>query len=859
MTFRTCVLDNIDKNHKRRAEAEAVLEQYDSRVTELRNTGMDEARAEEAAAAEFVEKKTEENGWVKARRIKSAVVQTRQVKRVMESNNPAGKVGDIFAEIEGVSSGYLKHFHAMLNKFLTEYDTQFMGSFRNKAGLGNILKELYGVKTQSSAAKGYAESIKKMYAETTKLARANGINMVDDPLYHAPQRHSPGRMGKAGKTTWVKDHMEDGVLDWDHMKSFNDGKVIDPSEREGVLQRAYDTITREGLNKVTFDHTLDASVGARLTQRRFLRYQTPEAWEKMQDSYGDGSLADSLIEHMTSISQDLAQLHVLGPNPSANKAALERSAKVRTNEMMDALPEKGHAEAAAKLRKKMTRGLAVADEIYGLVSGRLSGIDTNRAATALATVRTIIPGAFLGKAVLSALPGDLMTMKHAAYFSGHTTMDPVSRYLKMINPASSADRAFAKRSGVIMDLVMANLTTAERFGGDALGPKWARHLTEGSLRATGLSHHTEMARWATTMELYGDYAANAKKSFDELPFKDRFERQGITAEDWDLLRGTDQENFKGATFLRPRDMFAAVDTHADVVRLESEIRAFGPDNKKATAPLRKELAALRNDLTTQADVAFTKFSTYEHDFLELAVPTASVQGKAALLGGTRPGTVSGEIARSAAMFKNFPITIMMKHWREALRQSTGTQRVKYLTSFIAMLTAAGAVSEQMHTLSKGEDLQNMNPFENPKFYAKSLARGGGLSLLADFLVSDVNRYGDGFFESTIGPVASFLDDISAVTYGQVQKAFDDTKETDFMLNFAQMVRRYTPGGHTWYADLAINGLFGELVLENIDPEFHSKAQYKVNKLFTEKNREYYWKPGALTPERAPSADNVLGR
>ena len=817
MSYRACVLGKIDANHQRRTEAEALLEQLDARVVELTDGGMPADKAEIAASIEGVEKATEENVWAKSRRVRDAEVQVVNQQRIMKSNDPGRTLGEIFADVELSSKGYLSMLHDAMNKFLGEYDTKALGAFRNKAGLDDVLSELYGKKTGSRSAAGYQSAITEMYKLVTKIARANGVNMVDDIRYHAPQMHSAGKMGRAGQKVWVDHHLTEGVLDWDHMKHFNGGKVIPVEERGRVLNEVFDTITLDGLNKATFDYRANTSVAARLTQKRFLRYKTPEAWTKANEDFGDGSLADHLIEYMSAASRDLAQLHVLGPNPSVMKATLDNGADVRMNELIQGLD---HKQKAKKLQK-LSRQKGTADDIYGLVTGRLSKYDAGMVGDTLATIRTLIPGAFLGKAILSAVPGDIATMKHAAMFSGHTTMQPVKRYLQMMNPASKKHREFAKRSGVIQELVMANLTSAERFGGDPMGAKWARHLTEGAMRASGLSHHTQLARWATSMELFADYAANSKVAFKDLPFRERFERFGITEADWDIFRATDMAEFDGATFLRPRDLMKRTDIKF-----------------------------------SEADTIFNKFAAYEHTFLELAVPTASIEGKAALVGNTRQGTLAGELARSAAMFKNFPITIMMKHWREGMQQASTAGKVKYFMTFIAGLTAMGALSEQMHSLSRGEDLQNMNPFENPKFYAKSLARGGGLSLFADFITADVNRYGDGFFENLVGPVASTLDEVTQATYGQVQKLMRG-EDTDFGHHVAKLVRNYTPGSHTWYLDLVINSLFGEFVLEELDPDFQSKASRKINKMFDE-GREYYWEPGQTAPSRAPDFGAALG-
>ena len=85
MTYRACVLGKITEGHRRRAEAEAMLERLDDRVGVLRDEGMPDAQAELAATAEFTAAASDELKWKKAQRLRSAEVQVRTTARVMES------------------------------------------------------------------------------------------------------------------------------------------------------------------------------------------------------------------------------------------------------------------------------------------------------------------------------------------------------------------------------------------------------------------------------------------------------------------------------------------------------------------------------------------------------------------------------------------------------------------------------------------------------------------------------------------------------------------------------------------------------------------------------------------------------
>jgi hypothetical protein len=830
MSFRECLLGTIGRSHTRRKEAEGLLERFDARVVDLRRTGATESRAEAEASQEFTEEVAENVGWKKTARMRDAQVQLEQLARLNKAKDPLKELTKIYVEIDNKSDGYLGHFHSYLSNFLDEYEGRVLGAFRKEAGLDDIAEEMYGNNSGSASAKGFAAAIKNLNEMYGKSIRALGVNRVDDPNYHMPQRHHVGKMKKAGMEVWVNHHLAEHkgepVLDWELMKGWNDGKAIAPDDRRGVLQKVYDTITTRGLSKVTPDRGAGDTLVSRLTHKRFLRYTSASTWGEMNNKYGDGTLADQLIANMVSSSKDLGLLQTMGPNPTMTKRRLENEA-IRLQTLK---ATSGSAKMFPKLMDKIGRSIDSADDIYGEVTNRGSAIDDNWVAVTGATIRTVLTGAFLGRTVLTAGPTDAFKMNHVAYFAKHRFMEPVRATLNLLNPASRADRAFAKQSGVIMEQATANMAAGLRYGGDLRGQKWSRVFTEGALRMTGLTQWTEKARWATRMELMGDFARNARKDFDSLPFRARFERANISREDWDLFRSTALADRDGAKFLRPGDLMRRTDIDA----------------------------AKQND-------TFAKISAYMQDFQEEAVPSGSVESRVFLVGDTRRGGWPGEFNRSIAMFKSFPITIMMKTWAEGMAQATGPQKAAYVASMVAGMTVAGAAAEQFNAVSKGLHPRNMN---DGAFWLRALARGGGASLWGDFIASDHNRYGQRFFQQLIGAPVGALDDASKLTAGNLQKLvsaayergvdgmIDAAENMTLLSDFVNAARKYTPGSHVWYYDLALKSLLGEHVLQHIDPKFHEKARNAIDRAWKQGEGEYWWSPGSATPDSAPDISRM---
>ncbi len=59
-------------------------------------------------------------------------------------------------------------------------------------------------------------------------------------------------------------------------------------------------------------------------------------------------------------------------------------------------------------------------------------------------------------------------------------------------------------------------------------------------------------------------------------------------------------------------------------------------------------------------------------------------------------------------------------------------------------TVLSALGEQLSQIGEGRDPLDMS---DPKFWAKSAMRGGGVGLIGDFLFADQNRYGGGIVAS----------------------------------------------------------------------------------------------------------------
>src|SRR5438046_372998 len=130
----------------------------------------------------------------------------------------------------------------------------------------------------------------------------------------------------------------------------------------------------------------------------------------------------------------------------------------------------------------------------------------------------------------------------------------------------------------------------------------------------------------------------------------------------------------------------------------------------------------------------------------LTEPDAVVKGF--LTQGAKRGTISGELFRSAALFKAFPISAISTHLLRGALELDGTARAKYLSELLIGSTIMGAVALQGKSIVKGRDPESM---DTAGFWARAAAQGGGLGLIGDMISSESNRYGKGLAVSLGGP------------------------------------------------------------------------------------------------------------
>ena len=175
------------------------------------------------------------------------------------------------------------------------------------------------------------------------------------------------------------------------------------------------------------------------------------------------------------------------------------------------------------------------------------------------------------------------------------------------------------------------------------------------------------------------------------------------------------------------------------------------------------------NIARMRDKLETSLGTYFADRADIAIPTPGAKERKFATFGTQAGTPLGESLRLMMMFKSFPITIMSKilgrdiygNGADTVKQwLLNDNRGKFnMAMTIAMMTAAGYVSQTLHDLTKGKGPMPLvsDGKVNWNNLQQIAVRGGSLGLFGETTMGEFS-----------GQYRSYLEYLAGPTFGQRQ-------------------------------------------------------------------------------------------
>lgn len=535
---------------------------------------------------------------------------------------------------------------------------------------------------------------------------------------------------------------------------------------------------------------------------RVLHFKGPDAWLDYAEAFGSGGLYGAVMGDLDRAAKNSALMARWGPSPEAARAAeierLSQSARAR-----------GDVGAVDKLNNRMRQAE------FDALTGAGSAPENLRLAVIGRTIRAAEVLSKLGGVVLSALSdGSLAAqrMKRA----GGTFLDGYGGLLKGVARMQGEEgRAVADALDVGARSAAAHLTARFAASDGPLGwASWAQRLF---YKVNGFEAWMDGARSGLAEMLSSIWGRQADRAWEalEIGTREDFERFGIGAREWELMRRGVTELDDGRRYLTFESFDAIGDD--DLLGWSSWDEAMGDRAGAVTAA--------RDDLRL-------RLQTMTASVLDDAMTEARVRETVGLTRGLKPGTVAGEAVRFFTQFWSFSQAVIGRHLAPAVRGYAGQSPVALMAHLIVASTALGYMSLQMKQLVKGRSPRGLENEEGESLagslFIASLLQGGGLGLYGDFLFGEANRNGlPATLSSFAGPAVSDAERLFAI----VNKAVwgDADEKADAGADAAKFAVASAPGANLWYSRWALDYLVLWRMQEAMSPGYLERWENRTEK------------------------------
>lgn len=823
-----CIARGVDFGEIDRARGVAAIAQYDQLVARY-STIMDVGQARGRAAKDL----KEATAKMKTQRFHKVVNQLQAMRRIKQqieaAPDPAAAIRNLLEHSEGsgwtgesvasLTEAYQASIRAGLSDGLQAVGLNTFGSTRNKPLLLDLIRELHGEATGNAQAKTLAGAFEAQQQRMRRAFNAHGGDVGDLKDRGVSHSHDADQIRLAGFDKWSD--AIDTKLDWHRITDHSTGKPFAAAPGQmpprastaRFLREVYDGIITRGWD----DRDPSLSVGGKAlynqrAEHRVLHFKSGSDWIDYNAEFGTADPFSALMNGLNGLARDVALMRVLGPSPRAGLEFATQTAKKRA-EMAGDVKLSARIDTQGKVSKTMlahASGSANVPERIGI-------------ARFFSGTRAVLSSIQLGSAFISSV-SDVATITGAAQHLGMSASGVLGKSVKLM--ASHATRETAARMGYVAATLADAGGGSARYFGQMFGTGIPERMAGFTLRATGLTFVTDMRKIAFQMEFSGFMAENAARDFTSIdaPLRQMFERRGITARDWDLLRdpATHFVEPGGANFISP---------------------LYWLEAQTAVSRVEAEGLAMRLQMAVQEQ-------------LEFAIPTASLEGRAMLQGETAPGTFAGELLRSSASYKSFAMSLMLNQYRRYASLPGPWDKAKYAAKMSVMMFAMGALAVQLKELAKGNDPR---PMDNGKFAMASLFQGGGLGIFGDFFNAESSRVGGGIAETLAGPVVGAIGDVIKPIASNITRAING-EDTMVGRDVANTVRRNTPFlSSAWYLRTAYSRLFVDELQAFLDPQ----ADQIFRRQAKQQARDYGTQPfiprrGTGGSLRAPDLSNIIG-
>jgi hypothetical protein len=717
-------------------------------------------------------------------------------------------------------TGHKAYFGAKLMGTWEALGKDFLGFFQDRGKLLNLIRELRGEDSHDPLARAGAKAFHDTAEEARQAFNAAGgdVGRLDD--WGMPQHHSQEKVAGAGREAWI-----DAVAPMlDRARYVDDlGQAWPDAKLRDFLGHAWDSIATNGHANVEAGEYAGAGKRAnRHAEHRQIHFKDAESVIDYWNRFGERTAVEILHGHIDTMARDIAFIEHFGPNPSLTYQTL-RDLALKT------------ATLAEPTKTKTLEGRAVGlDQLYDYASGNT--LPTYRqwlrkTADGIAHINT---AAKLGGAALASLFGDKPMMEAVSHLNDLPMFQRWQTEMALLNPANSGDRALLQRQGLMLDSVRSGL---QRFYEGLGESSTTGRIANAVMRITGMQAINDVRKGAFGLSLMSAIGEQIRAGLDFAGLADSdirtLRNYGITEGDWKVWK-----------LAKPQDMGSGNKntlTPEAISRISDEaLRKAGFED--AQSARRGAIVKLLGAVNTES---------------EFAIVTPGWRERAQFYADLQRGTVKGEIARSVLQFKSFPWA-MFQRGMDAVANSDGPVSKAVMSSYlITATTLAGAMLLQTRETLSGKDPRAMADSNWYKFWATSFLQGGALGIYGDFLYGiNQTRYGSGPIEMAAGPTLGPLLEMGLVQPLTAIKDRVQGKDTHLAAQSVQDAKGFVPGGNIWYLKAAMDHLVWQRAMEALSPGYLATVRSRTMK---EYGQDWWWRPGEVSPERAPEIGRALAR
>lgn len=709
-------------------------------------------------------------------------------------NRPVeGARASIDARQKAYTQGYLQTFAADLElkgvweDFVRGTQDAQIADATYRLGSGEDISAL--PKTIKTVAQAIHDLNNKVMADANRA----GAWIKETRGYIVRQSHDTFKIRKAGFEKWYAETLPKLDLD----KTFWPG--IDARDAEKGLRNIWRQLGA-GIHIATDGDVPDeiaeklakmTNVGKRLSHSRELIFKNGAAWFDYNSAYGTGSLREALIFGMNRAARNIGMMEVLGPNPEMNLTKIIEAAR---EQALDSGVDAGAT---------MIKWESAIERMYDQVSGKSNIPGSISLARIGAGLRMWMSISKLGGAVLSSIT-DVPNVASELRYNGVGYLEGYGKALAGLGEGRSnaEKRRIYGALSVSMKSIIGDM--ASRFSADDSLPGNLSRFQQTFFKWNGLGWWTDTMRATMGRVLSMELAEASAKSFDAIDTDLRrvLGLFNIDAGIWDMMRRVQMEDLDGEKFLTG-EMARAIPLN--------EIKTYlgGGASDRTAENFRHEIEM--------------RFRQYFSDRVEFGALEPDARTRAAMLGGTRPGTPWGEVVRFIMQFKSFGLAQQTKVWgrnfrgygverrgflgtlREALTSGRGERLA--IAHTIVMSTVFGYLAAAAKDLSRGKTPRQPN---DPSTWSAALLQGGGFGIYGDFLLGENSRFGRSALETAAGPVLSNLADLDELRKRAMRG--DDTAAASF-----RFAVNNTPFVNLFYTRMAMDYLITYRIQEELNP------------------------------------------